>query len=165
MKNRTVIVTGGSKGIGESCTRLFHSHGANVAIFDVDSTAGKKLAEELSDGCIFLRCDVSDRTSVKSSIAEVVSYFGSINVLINNAGVVSYANVAESTEEEWDTAIGVNLKGPFLCSKYAIPVMLKAGEGVVINVSSVQAFISQKRVAAYTTSKNSITRFDKKYCS
>ncbi len=156
MKNRTVIVTGGSKGIGESCTRLFHSRGANVAIFDVDAIAGEKLAKELGERCLFVQCDVSDGKSVKSSIATVVMQFGSIDVLINNAGIVSYSNVVESSEKEWDSTMAVNLKGPFLCSKYAIPVMLKAGEGVVINVSSVQAFISQKRVAAYTTSKTAL---------
>ncbi|RLD21394.1 MAG: hypothetical protein DRI69_04170 [Bacteroidetes bacterium] len=156
MNNKTVIVTGGSKGIGESCVRLFHEHDANVAIFDVDSEAGKKLSDDLGERCVFIQCDVADGASVRHAIAAVIGHFGSIDVLINNAGIVSYASVTESTEEDWDNTIGVNLKGPFLCSKYAVPVMLQTGKGVVINVSSVQAYITQERVAAYTTSKTAL---------
>jgi len=156
MKNKTVIVTGGSKGIGESCAILFHEHDANVAIFDVDSEMGEKLSDKLGERSMFIHCDVSDSSSVRHAIDEVVARFGSIDVLVNNAGIVSYASVTESTEYDWDKTIAVNLKGPFLCAKYAIPVMLQAGKGVVINVSSVQAYITQERVAAYTTSKTAL---------
>ena len=156
MKSRTIVITGGSKGIGGSCTKLFHARGDNVAIFDIDTAVGEQLSAELGQRCTFIKCDVSSSTSVKNAMDSVIAEFGSIDVLINNAGIVSYASVTESTEEDWDNTMGVNLKGPFLCSKYAIPSMLQSGTGVVINVSSVQAFISQERVAAYTTSKTAV---------
>ena len=156
MKNSVVVITGGAKGIGESCTRKFHALGANVAILDVDRTAGDALTSDLCDRCLFIECDVSKSDSVRKAIETVSSHFNGIDILINNAGIISYSAVADTSEEEWDLIMGVNLKGAFLCSKYCIPHMQAKGKGVVINVSSVQAFITQEVVAAYTTSKTAI---------
>jgi NAD(P)-dependent dehydrogenase (short-subunit alcohol dehydrogenase family) len=79
-----------------------------------------------------------------------------VDVLVNNAGINRYATVTETTEAEWDLVMNVNLKSAFLAAKYAIPSMQKKGSGVVVNISSVQAFVSQSQVAAYTTSKTAM---------
>ncbi len=155
-KNKTVIVTGGSKGIGEGCVRVFHREQANVVILDVDSKTGKKLSEELGSKTLFVKCDVSSEKEVQEAINKAVETFGGVDVLVNNAGILKYATVTDTSEEVWDAVMNINLKGAFFCAKYAIPEMQKQGAGIVINMSSAQAFISQDKVAAYTTSKTAM---------
>ena len=152
---KTVIVTGGAKGIGGACSRIFYRNNANVAILDTDKI-GEQLAEELGERALYIQCDVSKEAQVESAIKRAVEVFGGIDVLVNNAGIQRYSTVTETSEEEWDLVMNVNLKSAFLCAKHAIPFMQKKGSGVVINVSSVQAFISQQKVAPYTTSKTAM---------
>jgi NAD(P)-dependent dehydrogenase (short-subunit alcohol dehydrogenase family) len=159
MQNKVAVITGGAKGIGEACSRVFHAKGASVAILDTDTNAGEQLAGELGERAQFWKCDVSDAATVSRVTQEVIDRFGEIDVLVNNAGIMVYHTVTEATEEEWDKVLGVNLKGAFLCAKYMIPSMLRNNGGVVINVASVQAFITQARVAAYTTSKTALLGF------
>ena len=150
--NKHIIVTGGAKGIGEACVDVMHHEGGKVSVFDLDDSLQKKHRADVA----FYKTDVSKEAQVQNSISQAITKFGDIDVLINNAGIVRYATVTEATEEEWDLILNVNLKSSFLCSKHAIPSMLKKGKGVVVNVSSVQAFISQQKVAAYTTSKTAL---------
>jgi NAD(P)-dependent dehydrogenase (short-subunit alcohol dehydrogenase family) len=153
--NKTAVITGGAKGIGGACSHIFHREGANVVILDTDPL-GQQVADELGGRALFIQCDVSKETQVQSAMDQAVKRFGGIDILVNNAGVQRYSTVTETSEEEWDLVMNVNLKSAFLCAKHAIPCMLKRGSGVVINVSSVQAFISQKTVAPYTTSKTAM---------
>ena len=152
---KTAVITGGAKGIGGACSRIFHREGANVVILDTDPL-GQTLAEELGSRSLFIRCDVSKEVQVKAAMEKAVTAFGGIDILVNNAGIQRYSTVTETSEEEWDLVMNVNLKSAFLCAKHAIPFMLERGSGVVINVSSVQAFISQQTVAPYTTSKTAM---------
>ena len=103
-----------------------------------------------------IHCDVSSETAVKEAFEKVNQHFGSIDFLVNNAGIQRYGSVTETSVDEWDLVMNVNLKSLFLCSKYAIPSMLENKKGVVINIASVQAFLSQQKVAAYTTAKSAI---------
>ncbi|MCB9263978.1 MAG: SDR family oxidoreductase [Lewinellaceae bacterium] len=155
LKGKNAVITGGAKGIGGAATRALHREGANVVILDVDSLGGK-LAEELGKGALFFKCDVSRETEVRQAMEKAVETFGDLDILVNNAGIQRYSTVTETTEEEWDLVMNVNLKSAFLCAKHAIPSMLAKGKGVVINVSSVQAFITQNNVAPYTTSKKTM---------
>jgi NAD(P)-dependent dehydrogenase (short-subunit alcohol dehydrogenase family) len=101
-------------------------------------------------------CDVSDENAVKNAIHKIKNHFGSVDYLINNAGIQRYGSVTETSSDDWDLVMNVNLKSIFLCSKYAIPHMIENKKGVVINISSVQAFVSQQNVSAYTTAKTAI---------
>ena len=103
-----------------------------------------------------LECDVSNEAAVGSAFENIGAKFSSIDFLINNAGIQRYGTVTETPTDEWDHVMNVNLKSFFLCSKYAIPLMQKKQKGVIINVASVQAFLSQQKVAAYTTAKTAI---------
>lgn len=154
-KEQVVVVTGGGKGIGLACARAFAREGARVAILDVDDSA-KTAAAEIGASASFFSCDVARSASVESTFESITSSLGDISVLINNAGIQTYAKVTDTSEEEWDRVMNVNLKSAFLCSKSALPSMMKLGKGVVINMSSVQAFVSQNVVAAYTTSKTAL---------
>ena len=155
MKKRNIIVTGGAKGIGKACTEYFLENGDHVIALDVDRDALKKL-ENPQGRLLGLACDVSKSKEVEQAIQKGIDRFGEIDILVNNAGIQRYSTVTETSEEEWDLVMNVNLKSAFLCAKYAVQSMQKKGKGVVINVSSVQAFISQERVAPYTTSKTAM---------
>ena len=154
--NKTVIVTGGAKGIGEGCATVFYRDNANVAILDMDEKTGRKLVNELGERAFFVKCDVSNSEQVNGAMDNIIERFGNIHFLVNNAGILKYAPVTETTEKEWDSILDVNVKGAFLCAKYAIPYIEKAGGGVVVNMSSVQAFVAQNNVAAYVTSKSAL---------
>ncbi|MEX0772599.1 MAG: glucose 1-dehydrogenase [Balneolales bacterium] len=155
-KNKTIIITGGAQGIGGSCTTIFHREKGNVVILDVDETAGKALSERLGDRAIFIKCNVSQESEVKSAMEQAIARFGSLDVLVNNAGILRYASVTDTTEEEWDLMMDINLKGFFLCAKHALPHMMEKGDGVVINMSSAQAHTVQENVAAYCTTKTAV---------
>ena len=151
-QNKTVVITGASKGIGASCAKLFFDSGANVALLDLsyDNNFEKR------DRWLAMICNVSSEVEVKEALEKVNQYFGSIDLLINNAGIQKYGSVTETTSAEWDLVMNVNLKSLFLCSKYSIPFMLEKKKGVIINIASVQSFVSQQKVAAYTTAKTAI---------
>ncbi len=155
-QNKIAIVTGGSKGIGAATVKIFEREGAKVAILDTDQKNGEALANSLSPNVIFIRCDLTREIEIKEAISKIQQQFGNIHYLVNNAGIQHYGTVTETTAEEWDLVMNVNLKSAFLCAKYSIPHMRNAGEGVVVNVSSVQAMLSQNNVAAYTTSKTAM---------
>jgi len=151
-KNKTIIITGGAKGIGEATAKLFFNEGANVATLDVSPDTSNIHDKRW----MFLHCDVSNEAEVKAAFENVHQQFGSVDFLVNNAGIQRYGTVTETSAEEWDLVMNVNLRSLFLCSKYGIPFMQKKQKGVVINVASVQAFLSQQKVAAYTTAKSAI---------
>lgn len=151
-----VVITGGAKGIGESAVRIFIREDYRVTILDIDSKAGSKLSKELGDDVLFIKCDMANEDMIKKSFSKAIAHFGEISILVNNVGIVIYGTVTTTTLENWDLTMNVNLRSYFLCSKEAIPSMQKIGKGVIINVSSVQAFISQSNVAAYTTGKTAL---------
>jgi NAD(P)-dependent dehydrogenase (short-subunit alcohol dehydrogenase family) len=152
MKNKTVIITGASKGIGLACAKLFYKEGANVALLDISSDESAIVDSRWN----YRACDASNTDAVKHAIQSIYQRFGRIDFLINNAGIQRYGNVTDTSEDQWDLVMNVNLKSQYLCAKHAIPYMQKQDSGVVINVSSVQAFVSQQNVAAYTTAKTAL---------
>ena len=154
-ENVKVVVTGGAKGIGGACVKAFTEGGAKVCILDIDQ-AGQEFADTLGDDTFFIHCDVSKEDEVKTAFRKIEKKLGAVEILVNNAGIQRYSTVTETSEEEWDLVMNVNLKSAFLCSKYAIPMMVNNNKGCVINVASVQSFISQKNVAPYTTSKTAL---------
>lgn len=155
-KDKTIVITGGAKGIGAGCATIFHRQEGNVVVLDADKKAGEKFCQELGGRTLFIQCDVSKESQVKEAMEQTVAEFGSLDVLVNNAGVMYYSKVTETSEEDWDRVQNVNVKGAFLCAKHAIPYMLEQESGVVVNMSSVQAYVTQKNVAAYVTSKSAL---------
>lgn len=160
LEGKTAIVTGAAKGIGSGIARVLAEEGARVALADWDEQVGRETTAEMSESgaeAIFIACDVSNEEQVKAMIDRVVDEFGGIDILVNNAGVGVYKPVLEASSEEWDHCLAVNLKGVFLCSKYAIPHMQERGKGAIINISSVHSHATVNGVAPYAASKGGIT--------
>lgn len=157
MRNRTAIVTGGAQGIGRAISRVLLENDYNVAIAEIDSDAGREAEEELRDfGPVkFIQTDVSSEPAVIYLIEETVNWSGDISVLVNNAGVFLQKKLVDLSSQDWDYIIGVNLKGPFLCSKYASP-HLSLNHGSIINISSTRSMMSEPDTEAYSASKGGL---------
>lgn len=149
-QGKHIIVTGGSKGIGKACALTFLNDGAKVSVLDIAPP------DFDAPGLFYFRADVSSEEEVRDSLTAAITQCGEIDVLVNNAGIQRYGTVTATEVSAWDLVMSVNLRSAFLCAHYAIPSMVRKGGGVVVNVSSVQAFLSQREVAAYTTAKTAL---------
>jgi NAD(P)-dependent dehydrogenase (short-subunit alcohol dehydrogenase family) len=160
LEGKVAIVTGAAKGIGWGIATVFSKEGAKVAVVDWDEPAGARTADEIRKAggdAIFIKCDVSNEDQVRAMIQKVVAQYGRIDVLVNNAGVGVYKSILDASSEDWDRCLGINLKGVFLCSKYALPHMQQVGKGAIVNISSVHSFATVNGVAPYAASKGGIT--------
>jgi len=164
---KSVIVTGGAKGIGRAICLGFVREGAGVACADVDEAAGAeilRLAAGAAGRMIFVAADVSRSAACRTLVEQTVAAFGGVDTLCNNVGIQptdSYLPAHELPEETWDRIIDVNLKSRFLMTKYCVPEMKKRGGGAIINTASVQGLQSALGVGPYAASKGgdlSLTR-------
>jgi len=155
---KVALVTGGSEGIGFSTAKLFLQEGAAVVITGRSAHKGKLALGKLNGiGRIkFVRGDVSRPTDAKKMVDETIATFGRIDILFNNAGIYIPGLAENMTEEEWDKVIGVNLKGTFLVSKYAISCMKKQRSGVIINNSSEAGIVGERGCPAHCASKGGV---------
>lgn len=161
LERKVALVTGGSSGIGRASALAFASEGAKVVIADVAVEAGKEtvhLIEKANGEAIFVKTDVSQATEVRALIRKVIEVYGSLDCAFNNAGIEgSRASTAACTEENWDRVININLKGVWLCMKYAIPYMREQGSGSIVNMASVNGLSSgMQGFPAYTASKHGV---------
>jgi len=155
-QDKAVIVTGAAKGIGWGIAKVFSQEGARVVVTDWDEENGIKTADELCQAgreAIFVKCDVSNEEQVQAMIAKTMQAYGRIDVLVNNAGIGVYKTVTDATSADWDRCLGVNLKGIFLCSRYAIPHMQAQGKGAIVNITSVHSFQTVNGASPYAASK------------
>ena len=161
LKDKVAIVTGGGAGIGRAVAERFAKEGAAVAIAEIDSATGESTAQSIrtTGEALFVKTDVSDEGQVEAMIQTVLDRYGRIDILCNNAAVLLFqqeARAHELTNEAWDRTMGVNLRGYWLCSKYAIPSMLKQGGGSIIHVASPTGLFGFTRLTAYSTSKGGV---------
>jgi len=156
---KVAIVAGGALGIGRAAARKLATGGASVVICSDREDQVERTVEELRGEDLEVRgtrADVTSAADMRSLVDFAVDLYGGVDVLVNSAGIQRYGTVVETEEEVWDEVLDVNLKGIYLSSRHAIPQMTKRGGGAIVNVSSVQAFASQRGVAAYTASKGAI---------
>lgn len=156
LKGRTVVVTGGAGGIGESIVRAFHAQGAKVGFLDIDTARGTKLQAELGEGTRFVACDLTDIPALKAAIVTVRDAFGPIDVLVNNAAHDERHATLEVTEDYWDGRMAVNLKHQFFAAQAVLPDMQATGKGAIVNLGSTSWVIGQGGMAAYTASKSAV---------
>jgi NAD(P)-dependent dehydrogenase (short-subunit alcohol dehydrogenase family) len=153
---KVAIVTGGSRGIGLASAAKFAAAGATVVIVDVNEEAGQTAVSDITAGAgqaLFMRCDVSSAEDCRRVVDETMKRFGRIDVLFNNAGITRRATVVDTTEEEWDRVMSVNVKSMFLMSKYVVPVMAKAGGGAIVNTASGWGLVGGTKAVSYCASK------------
>jgi len=156
IQDRVIIVTGGTSGIGEGCTRYFADQGAKVVAASIQEEEGNALADELKGQgkpVDFVFCDVSKEDSVAALVAKTVELHGRVDALVSNAGVWRQGKVTDFTDADWDIVMGVNVKGNFWLAKHVIPEMEKQGKGVVCITTSVAAQIGFPEHALYCASK------------
>lgn len=156
LAGRTAIVTGGGSGIGEASAKLFAREGAQVAIVDVDVKAGNRVASEIGDPAIFVPANVAKAAEVELMTRTVAQNFTRIDILFNNAGVSCVGALHETSEEEWDRVMAVNVKGIYLGCKYVVPIMIEQGSGSIINMASGVSLMGLAQRAAYTASKGAV---------
>jgi NAD(P)-dependent dehydrogenase (short-subunit alcohol dehydrogenase family) len=153
MKNsRVAVVTGAARGIGLAIARRFLAEQWRVALLDIDSEELKKAAGDL-DRALTVACDVSVPDQVQNAVQQTLERFGRIDALVNNAGIAVFKPLLETTHEEWQRVLDVNLTGPFLCAQACAPQMLKNGGGAIVNISSISGLRASTLRVAYGTSK------------
>ncbi len=151
---KVAIVTGGAKGLGEADARILISEGAQVVITDIDVERGEATAKAI--GAIFMQQDVRDEQRWKEVVAATIEQFGRLDVLVNNAGIVDFTSVADSTLEKFRLVNAVMVEGTFLGCQNAIPAMANSGGGSIINVSSIAAKRGMGPIVSYTAAKGAI---------
>ena len=152
-KNRTVIITGGARGMGASHARGFVAEGANVVIADVLEEEGRMLAAELGDRAIFSRLNVTSEADWGLTVAAAEDAFGPVSVLVNNAGIVRTGVIAETEPATWRQVIDINLTGTYLGIRAVVSSMRQAGGGAIVNTSAGAGMIGQFGAGAYVASK------------
>ena len=163
-EGKVVLITGAGVGIGRAAAVRFAKEGAKVAVNSLTPANGMetlRLLTEAGGQGIYAQGDVSLDADARRIVAETVKVFGRIDVLANNAGIVFPGKVDNTSEEDWDRTMAVNLKGAFLVSKYTIPEMRKIGGGVIVNTSSIVAVKGVKDRAAYAASKGGLSALTK----
>uniref|UniRef100_A0A7C1FJX8 SDR family oxidoreductase n=1 Tax=Caldilinea aerophila TaxID=133453 RepID=A0A7C1FJX8_9CHLR len=155
-QEKIVVITGASKGIGKAAALAFAREGARVVVADRDPAAGEATARELRDlgrEALFIQVDVSQEDQVRAMVHSVLERWGRLDVLVNNAGIYMQGDVTETSVEQWEHILRVNLTGAFLCTKYAAQAMLNGGGGVIVNVSSEAGLVGIPKQVAYNVSK------------
>ena len=164
LADKVALITGGASGIGRATALLFAREGAAISVVDLDEAGGQAVTHEIVDNggkAIFVRCDVSQASDCQRAVQQTVDRLGGLDILFNNAGIIRRATVLETSGEEWDRVMAINVKSVFLLSKYAVPVMAQAGGGVIINTASGWGLVGGRRAAAYCASKGAVVLLTK----
>jgi meso-butanediol dehydrogenase / (S,S)-butanediol dehydrogenase / diacetyl reductase len=163
---KVAVITGGARGIGLAIGRWFLANDYAIALLDSDIETLRKTADSFAnqpaaDRIVCLPCDVSQPEEVSQAMNKVISQFGRIDSLVNNAGVAVFKPIAETTFAEWRYVMSVNLDGAFLCTQACAPLMLKNGGGSVVNIASISGLRASTLRVAYGTSKAALIHLTK----
>lgn len=160
-EDKVALVTGAANGIGLSMTKRLLEEGARVAAFDIDSENMKKEFDSEED-VLQVYCDVADRELVNQSVCKTIRYFGRIDVLFSNAGIIGRKSLLDTTEEDWRHVIDVNLNGMFFVNQAVLKSMVNLGiKGAVVNTSSIASNTVSTNTGAYSASKGGVSQFTK----
>ena len=164
LAGKVAIVTGAAQGIGQGIARALTQAGAAVVLADVNDAAGADVASALAgegrEAC-YLHADVTQESDVHGLIDATVARYGRLDIVVNNAGVVAVQTVEESSVDDWDQVMAVNVRAIFLTTKYALPHLRAVGGGAILNVASVSSFVGQQGTPAYCASKGAVLMLTK----
>jgi NAD(P)-dependent dehydrogenase (short-subunit alcohol dehydrogenase family) len=164
LKDKVAIITGSGSGIGKAIALAYAKLGAKVIIGDINEEAGQQTAEEIKNNgneALFIRTDVSSVDSIKTLVMATIESYKTIDILVNNAGLEYFTTVEETTEEQWDRTMDIDLKGVFLGMKYVIPYMKKQGSGSIINIASVAGISAWPGLGVYSAAKGGVVLLTK----
>jgi NAD(P)-dependent dehydrogenase (short-subunit alcohol dehydrogenase family) len=160
---KVALVTGAARGIGLATARRFLTEGWRVALLDIEGDLLRAAVAGLAspEHTLSLHCDVSDAKAVAAAIGQIDKRFGGLDALVNNTGVAVFAPILETSDEDWSRILAVNLSGPFLCTKAAVPLMREHGGGAIVNITSISAVRASTLRSAYGTSKAGLAHLTK----
>ena len=164
LNNKVVLVTGAGSGLGEATARAFAAAGSTIACIDINEVAAQRVNHDLQaqdSKSIALQCDVSSAEAVLRTVQAVHERFGRLDIVVNCAAIDHTLSVEEMTVEQWDQVIGVNLRGPFLFAKAALPIMREQHSGHIINIASTAATRAWANASAYHASKWGLVGFSR----
>ncbi len=163
LKQKTAVITGAASGIGKAIALAYAQEGADIAILDIDDSKAAAVVAAitaLGRRALYVRCDVGDATAVAQAFAAIDTHFGSIDILVNNTGIIRFSRIVDMAEAEWDLILRTNLKSVFLCSQQAARRMIAQGRGGrIIAVSSIHAVLSEPQCGHYTAAKGGMESF------
>jgi NAD(P)-dependent dehydrogenase (short-subunit alcohol dehydrogenase family) len=164
LSGKVAVVTGGGSGIGRAISMVFAGQGARVLVLDLDDSAGRSTAAAIVDAggrAEAVQCDVGDARSVADAFDLVWRGAGRVDLLVNNAGVAQVGDIEHTREDDFDRLYRVNVKGVFLCSRAALPVMVSQGGGVILNMASIVSFVGVADRFAYSMTKGAVLTMTK----
>lgn len=159
LQGKTAIITGGAGGIGRATALLFAREGAAVCVVDLNEDSGREVAREIAAAggrATFERADVTHESNCRRVVERTVEELGGIHILFNNVGIIRRASVLETSEQDWDAVMAVNVKSVFLMSRVVVPMMAAAGGGSIINMASGWGLAGGAKAAAYCASKGAV---------
>jgi NAD(P)-dependent dehydrogenase (short-subunit alcohol dehydrogenase family) len=162
---KVALVTGAARGIGLAVAKRFLAEDWRVALLDIEEILLREAVGGLADpvNTLALHCDVSDSAAVQAAIAKISERFGRLDALVNNAGIAVFKPLLDTTDDDWNRVLAVNLTGPFLCTKAAAPVMREHGGGAIVNITSISAVRASTLRTAYGTSKAGLAHLTKQF--
>lgn len=158
LDDKTAIITGGGSGIGKAITTVLAQQGAQVYVLDLDEKGGNATVQEIINAgnkAVFCKCNVADQKNVKAVIGEIAAKHGAIDILVNNAGIAHVGQADNTTEEDFDRIVSVNIKGVYNCLHEAIPFMKEKG-GSILNMASIAAMVGIPDRFVYSTAKGAV---------
>lgn len=159
LQNKIAIITGAGSGIGEGIAKTFAKEGAKVVVANRTVEKGERVVNEIKNSggeAIFFQTDVSSWQSWQDLVKKTIETFGKIDILINNAGVVKFSPLHQTSDEDWDYILNINLKGAFYGMKAVIPYFLQQKKGKIVNIASIAALVGFDQLSAYCASKGGI---------
>ena len=157
LAGRSAFVTGAGQGIGRGIAAVLAENGASVTIAELNTATGQSAADALSTAghqAQFVKVDIRSEDDIKAGVARHVDSFGGLDILVNNAGANQHFDASQMSVDEWEASLGLNLRGAWLCSKHALPIMAEQGGGVIINIASVHATMTTYNFFPYNVAKS-----------
>lgn len=168
LNDRVAVVTGSSSGVGEGVARMFAAEGGRVVVSGRDEERGARVAEEIKSAggdAVFHRADLKEAVDCEALVDAAITAYGRIDVLVNSAGISTRSNIEDTTAELWDDIFATNVRAPFICMQRAVRYMKEQRRGSIVNIGSVNAYIGEPKLMAYSASKGALMTLTKNTAS